>query len=159
MNSPVKNSNKGKVIQLVAGKNQELRLIANTAMDVDSIKKSLSIIIEISTALASLIKDFSIPAAAGLLFELAEFQTFVPVFKEALKEFKQGISPEESLEISNHIKGEFDIPNDQLEARIEKYITLIPVTYLFLKTTVISGTELYVEWRDAFKAWNNKQVA
>lgn len=150
---------KGRVIRLdFASRKKNVSVAVTATQDVDSIKKSFELIIEIGTAIVALVKDFSLAKAAALIFELADFKTFLPIFKEALNEFKEGITPAESKEISDHIKDKFDIPNDELEERIEKIITLIPNTYDYLKSTFVTGAELYGDWKEAFKGLKTDKI-
>lgn len=112
-------------------------------LGVENIKEVFTVAIETGTDITVLIKDFSLEKALSLGFKLAGLRTAIPIFKQALAEFKSGISPAESKEIAEHFQTKFDIPNDELEAKIENVIALIPETFDW----VADGITLFGKWK------------
>ncbi len=105
---------------------------------IENIKESFEITMDLSKKVYLVIKDFSYPALIALGIELAQFKTVLPVFKQALKEFKD-LDTIELNELHTHFKEVFDIENDSLEEKIENGIDLIIDIYDHFEKTL----ELY----------------
>jgi len=119
------------------------------SLGIENIKEVFTTIIEIGVEIADLVKDFSFEKALSLGFKLAGLRTAVPIFKQALKEFKDGLTPAEAKQIADHFKVKFDIENDELEAKIENVVSLIPDTFDW----IADGIGLFGKWRTSITAF------
>jgi len=135
-----------KVISLPNLDNSTLEV--KNELGVDNIKAAFKTILEVGEMIIELVKNFSIPAALPVILELAKVSTYIPVFKQALQEFKD-VTPAEAEEISRELKINFDLKNDNLEKAIERVIDLIPATYDYLYKAIYEGINLYASWKGA----------
>ena len=115
---------------------------------IQDLKTVISALFEIREQIHDLITNWSIPKAIQVAFELVEYKTVLPKFQQAWLQLKD-LSTSESQEVAAHIKLNFDIANDDLEAKIETGIDLIPKTYIHIKESVL----LVQEWGDFFKGF------
>lgn len=130
------NVSKGRVIQLNV-----------VELGVENIKEIFTVAIETSLQVVDLAKDFDWQKMVALGFDLVSFRTLEPIAKQALAEFKEGITSAEAKELADHFNREFDIPNDELEAKIEAIINLVPMTYEWID----GGKDLVLKWSGALK--------
>lgn len=104
-------------------------------LGIDSLKKVLAFLLLTSGMIVDLVRNFSYTRALSLAFHIGENLDIVSIGKEALAEFRD-LSVAESQDLSDYLGQEFDIENDQLEARIEEGINLIPEGYGLLKMNI-----------------------
>lgn len=135
-----------KTVKLPAAGNKIVKLSVGE-MGIENIKTSFTALIQVGEKIEKLFANFSIGNAFTFGIELFEMRSTLPIFKLALQEFKD-LTPSESLELSNHFKNEFDISNNELEAKIEKVIELIPATYTHIKNSI----DLGIDWADTLKS-------
>lgn len=119
-----------------------------------NLKKVFAFVLVSSVMITKLIKDFSVTRAAGFAFHLAENQDLVEAAPAALDEFLD-LDPQESQELSDFFAKEFDIPNDQLEQRIERGISLLPEGYSLVKQNL----EYYGKVSDYVSEWGSADLA
>lgn len=107
---------------------------ANT-LGIESLKKVLAFLLLTSGMIVELVRNFSYSRALSLAFHIGENLDIVNIGKQALQEFRD-LTVAESQELSDYLGAEFDIENDQLEARIEEGIQLLPEGYGLLKSNI-----------------------
>lgn len=111
-------------------------------LGIENIKDAFTIVINLSTKVTELFKDFTIQRALSLAFELAEHKKIISIFQQSLQEFKD-LSVSESKELSKHFEINFDIKDNMLEEKIESFVNLLPKTYETIKMNI----ELVFEWK------------
>lgn len=124
----------------VVHRRQEVELpVVN--LGIDNIKKAFDIVIEVGEDIADLFPDPSVMGGLQFALGLGGYAAQIHVFKTALAEFRD-LTVKESQAVADYIRERFDIANDQLEATIERVISLIPRTYAFVR----DGIELGGDW-------------
>jgi len=117
---------------------------------IQDLKTVIAALLDIRQVIYDLITDWSIAKAIQVGFALVEYKTVLPKFQQAWLELKD-LSPGEAKEVADYFNTKFDIPNDQLEQKIEAGIQLIPKTYAHIKESVL----LVQEWGDFFKGFKS----
>lgn len=116
--------------------------VLNQNLGIENIKTAFGILIEVGQAIDDFRQTgFNIANGLDFVFTLGQYVGKLDVFKKSLAEFRD-LDTAESVQVSKHIKQKFDISNDELEARIERIIDLLPRTYLHVRETV----DLVLEW-------------
>lgn len=103
-------------------------LNVNGTLGTENITKIFLVLLHLFTSVRDLVKEFSVAKLANIGLELIKHGNIVAIARSAIEEFKE-LSPEEAAEVRNKIKEDFDIPDDQLEADLEKIIELLEESY------------------------------
>lgn len=113
-------------------------------LGIDNIKKALSSVLKLAITAIEVMEDKKISFTewprVGLA--LTQIPGLVKSGSDAIAELKD-LTAEETAELSAYFKEEFDIDNDQLEARVEESIDLL------LKTQALCME--WVQWGKSLK--------
>lgn len=101
----------------------------NNELGVDNIKAILTIAITFFEDLVQAIKTRNYFRLFEIVSRLLQFGNILAVAQQAWEEFKDLKSSGEAQEVVDHFAVEFDIANDQLEAKIESALSLLPRIY------------------------------
>ena len=93
-------------------------------LGITRLKSLLAFLIALIVNLVELVKDFSFAKAGSIVFELAGAKTQFDLYQDAVAEFRD-LDPEESAALAAEFAEIFDIPNDRVEAYIERGLALI----------------------------------
>ena len=112
-------------------------------LGIENIKEAFSITIDLAGKSVDFAKNPGWAKGTALVFELAEFKSWLPVFKNAIKESRD-IDAKEARELTEFFKHAVDLENNKLEVVIEEGIDLILDTY----DTIRKGLEIGGRWKD-----------
>lgn len=118
-------ANEAKIVYL----NERLKNVKPVAvadiqvMGVSKIKEVITDAFIVVTNIGRLTKRFSVDPIFAILPVLAKYENPKEAFALAVQEFRE-LSADEADEITEHLKAEFDIENDEIEARIERVLSL-----------------------------------
>lgn len=125
-------------------KPRNVRFDEKGQLGIENLKTTIDVLLKVGEGAEQLIKDgptTSEGVQLGLI--ILDAAGKIDVYKAALLEFRD-LDPTESKEITEHFNFAFDIENNELEAKIEKLINLLPRAYQF----IILGVELFFEGRE-----------
>lgn len=128
--------------------------MATNNLGVDNVKRVAAFLILTGVKIEETISDFNYGKALGLAFHVGENLDIVDAGKDALAELKD-MNAAETQEVADFIGEDFDIANDELEARIEAGIQLIPEGYALLKANIA----FYQKSSDYVKTWKKPNTA
>lgn len=102
------------------------------ALGIENFKKGLTAAVNVAEILIAIFKDFSLQTALSqltkLLFDFAFYRGVIEKASEIWAEAKD-TDTGEAYELYEHFKVEFDIENDDQEAKIEKALEFVPKLY------------------------------
>lgn len=104
-------------------------------LGIENLKLVFAFILVTVNMVIDLVKKFNYAKALSLAFHIGENLSIVDSAKAALAEFRD-LDVAESNELAAFLGDEFDIADDNLEARIEEAVFLLPEGYALLKTNI-----------------------
>ncbi len=104
-------------------------------LGIDNLKLVFAFILVTVNMVVELVKNFNYAKALQLAFHIGENLSILDTAKAALAEFRD-LDVAESNELAVFLGEEFDIADDNLEARIEEAVFLLPEGYALLKTNI-----------------------
>ena len=129
------------------------RELASTQnLGIDNIKIVLTILLTFLSDILNVFKTGNWLQLGQTLIGLLQYGNIVMIAQQALDEFKD-LDQQESAELSRHFAQEFDLQDDEVEAKIEQAVAVIPEAYeLVLDALDIfaRGNELVTRVRSLF---------
>jgi hypothetical protein len=125
---------------------------ADGQLGIENLKLILTVVVTFSVDLVTIIKERRIGDILQVLLALLSFGNIIAIARLAWQEFLD-LSQPETAEISAHFAEVFDIPNDEVEAKVEQGVSIVPRVYeLIIESTGIVGRvqSLYQEVRSLF---------
>jgi len=126
--------------------------LATQDLGIDNVKTVLTILLTFLTDILAVFRTGNWLSLGQTLIGLLQYGNIVMIAQQALEEFKD-LSQAETEELSAHFAQEFDLPNDDVEAKIEEAVAVIPKVYeLVLDSLDIfsRGNAIVVRMRDLF---------
>ena len=127
-------------------------LASNQDLGIDNVKIVLTILLTFLTDILEVFRSGNWLRLGQTLIGLLQYGNIVMIAQQALEEFKD-LDQAETQELSDHFAAEFDLPNDEVEAKIEQAVAVIPEVYeLVLDGLDIfsRGNAIVVRMRDLF---------
>ena len=143
-----------KLIQAYQAQLLAVRIQADGKLGIENLKMILEFLVTFLVGLTQAIKDRAYTQIAALIFTLLRYGNIVALAKMAWDEFKD-LSAEESALVSAHFAKVFDLRDDELEAKIEQAVAIIPVAYDIVNDTldlVSRGQGIWAQLVDIFKS-------
>lgn len=115
------------------------RELASTQdLGIDNIKIILTILLTFLSDILNAFKTGNWLKLGQTLIGLLQYGNIVMIAQQALEEFKD-LDQQESAEISRHFAQEFDLQDDEVEAKIEQAVAVIPEAY----ELVLDGLDIF----------------
>ncbi|WP_282781097.1 hypothetical protein [Phaeodactylibacter xiamenensis] len=115
------------------------RELASTQnLGIDNIKIVLTILLTFLSDILNAFKTGNWLKLGQTLIGLLQYGNIVMIAQQALEEFKD-LDQQESAEISRHFAQEFDLQDDEVEAKIEQAVAVIPEAY----ELVLDGLDIF----------------
>ena len=115
------------------------RELASTQnLGIDNIKIVLTILLTFLSDILNVFKTGNWLQLGQTLIGLLQYGNIVMIAQQALEEFKD-LDQQESEELSRHFAQEFDLQDDEVEAKIEQAVAVIPEAY----ELVIDGLDIF----------------
>ena len=115
------------------------RELASTQnLGIDNIKIVLTILLTFLSDILNVFKTGNWLQLGQTLIGLLQYGNIVMIAQQALEEFKD-LTQSEAEELSAHFAAEFDLPNDEVEAKIEEAVAVIPEVY----DLVLEGLDIF----------------
>ena len=115
------------------------RELASTQnLGIDNIKIVLTILLTFLSDILNVFKTGNWLQLGQTLIGLLQYGNIVMIAQQALEEFKD-LDQQESAELSRHFAQEFDLQDDEVEAKIEQAVAVIPEAY----ELVLDGLDLF----------------
>lgn len=108
---------------------------AGNTLGIENLQRVAAFLLLTSGMIIDLVRNFSYSKALSLAFHIGENLDIVDIGRVALQEIRD-LSVEETQALTDYLGDEFDIENDQLEARIEEGLDLIPEGYALIKANI-----------------------
>jgi len=115
------------------------RELASTQnLGIDNVKIVLTILLTFLTDILDVFRNGNWLRLGQTLIGLLQYGNIVMIAQQALEEFKD-LSQAEAKELSDHFASEFDLPDDEVEAKIEEAVAVIPEIY----ELVLDGLDIF----------------
>jgi hypothetical protein len=115
------------------------RELASTQnLGIDNIKIVLTILLTFLSDILDVFKTGNWLQLGQTLIGLLQYGNIVIIAQQALEEFKD-LDQQESAELSRHFAQEFDLQDDEVEAKIEQAVAVIPEAY----ELVLDGLDIF----------------
>jgi superfamily I DNA and RNA helicase len=115
------------------------RELASTQnLGIDNIKIVLTILLTFLSDILNVFKTGNWLQLGQTLIGLLQYGNIVMIAQQALEEFKD-LDQQESAELSRHFAQEFDLQDDEVEAKIEQAVAVIPEAY----ELVLDGLDIF----------------
>lgn len=118
-------------------------------LGITNLKTTIDVLLSVGKDAGALLNDGPTTAeGVALALTILDAAGKIEVYKSALAELRD-LDPTEAKKLTQHFGFAFDIENNELEAKIEQLIELLPRAYEF----IVSGIGLFVEFRSVVSAF------
>ena len=118
-------------------------LAAANSLGIENVKIVLTILLTFLSDIIKVFKTGNWLSLGQTLIGLLQYGNIVMISQNALEEFKN-LDQSESAELSKHFAQEFDLPDDEVEAKIEEAVAVIPEVYQL----VLDGLDIFSRGND-----------
>lgn len=112
--------------------------LATQNLGIDNMKIVLTILLTFFTDILEVFRSGNWLRLGQTLIGLLQYGNIVMIAQQAMEEFKD-LDQAETQELSDHFAAEFDLPNDEVEAKIEQAVAVIPEVY----ELVLDGLDIF----------------
>ena len=141
-----------KLIEAYKAQLLAIQLQQDGKLGIENVKMILTVVVTFFTEMILALRDRNYGQIAAIVFNLLRLGNIIQMAQMAWKEFRD-MDEQEAFLVSDHFKQVFDIPNDELEAQIERAVAVVPAVYDLVGDALEllgKGKDLWAQIRSIF---------